>query len=137
MTDPSLALQKLIRTRLAGSAAVTSLVDPHRILDRGARPEGFPCIILGEGQTVYADDFDAYHDRLFVDLHIWIEEPGLAGAKEIAGAVREALRSRPWCMDDHVCRALTIAGARFLRDPDGTHGHGIVSVMAIVQRRAA
>lgn len=54
MSDPSLALQKAVRERLVASAAVTALLPADSIFDRHARPERFPCIVLGEGQVLFA-----------------------------------------------------------------------------------
>jgi hypothetical protein len=133
MTEPSLALQKTIRARLIAAGAVTALVPADAIFDRSARPERYPCIIIGEGYSDYADRFESFHDATVSDLHIWTEEAGLIGAKAIAGAIRAALQDGPWAVDDHLCTNLTVARARFLRDPDGMHAHGVVTIEAILQ----
>ena len=133
MTDPSLALQTTIRNRLIADATVTALVPATSIFDRGSRPEKFPCIILGEGQTAFGDVFDAYYDQAFADLHIWTAESDFETVKAIAGAVRDALKTGPWLVVDHICTSLVLISARYLRDPDGVHSHAVVSVKAILQ----
>jgi Protein of unknown function (DUF3168) len=137
MTEPSLALQKAIRARLIAAPDVIALVSADAIFDRSARPEIYPCINIGDGYSDYADRFESFHDTTFSDLHIWTEEAGTTGAKTIAGAIRKALQDGPWAVDDHLCINLTVARARFLRDPDGEHTHGVVTVETILQEAAS
>jgi hypothetical protein len=136
-TDPSLALQKLLRGRLAAATAVTALVTATSIEDRSGVPETFPCILIGDGFTDHADNYDSFHERTFADIHLWTEELGLARCKAIAAAVRDALRTGPWSVDGHTCVHLTVARSRFLRDPDGSYGHGVLTIEAILQAVAA
>jgi hypothetical protein len=132
-TEPSLALQKLIRGHLSGNAAVTALVPAENIFDRSGTPEIFPCILIGDGYTNHADLIESFHENTFADVHVWTEEPGLAEAKAIAAAVRGALRSGPWAVDGHRCINLRVSRTRFLRDHDGGFAHAIVSIEAILQ----
>lgn len=55
MMEPSLALQKAVRARLVATSAVTTLVPAAHVLDRNNRPEVFPAIIIGEGQTILGE----------------------------------------------------------------------------------
>jgi hypothetical protein len=136
MSEPSLAIQKALRGRLTASAAVTALVPAEAIFDRSGRPERFPCIIIGEATSLYATPYESYHDGVTADLHVWAEEIGLTRAKEIAGAVRAALRGN-WNVDGFRCAYATVTGARFMRDPGGQHSHAVISVSALVQELAA
>lgn len=135
MTEPSLALQKLIYARLIGAPAVTSLVPADNIADLSGLPTVFPSIIIGEGHALYADNRDRFHEQAFCDLHIWTAEPGLEQSKRIAAAVREALWA-PWQFDGFTVHGITVRSARFLRDPDGQHGHGVMSIDAVMQGRS-
>lgn len=130
MSEPSLQLQKALRARLAGSSIVTALVPADNIVDRNERVERFPAIILGDGYSSYAQLYEEHHDRAFADLHVWTVEAGTAGVKEIAGAIRDALRYDRLVVEGFDCRRLAILSARFLRDPDGIHAHGVVSIEA-------
>ncbi len=56
MTAPTLNLQAAIRAALVNDEAVSSVVPAARIYDRHARPDVFPCIVLGDMQEV-GDDF--------------------------------------------------------------------------------
>lgn len=137
MTEPSLALQTAIRARLIGSAGVMALVPADQILDRNARPEGMPSVIIGDGQTIYADDYEDYFDRAYADLHVWAKEPSLEGVKAITGAIRLALPTGVWAITGFSVPNVKVANARFMRDPDNLHSHAVISVEAIMRRVAS
>ena len=128
-----LALQKALRNRLVGTAAVTVLVPAGSILDRHARPAPDPSIIIGEGQAVEGDRIDRRDQRIFMDLHIWKKEPSLEGVKAIAGAIRAAIHSSRFPSENSAhfgdCR---VSSMRYLRDPDGETSHAVVTVEALV-----
>lgn len=130
MTEPSLALQKAIRARLIATPAVTGLVPAANVLDKNNRPEVFPAIIIGEAQIVPGDGLSRTRHVVFATAHIWETEPGLTKAKAIAGAMRIALSASFRAIDGHHVADLHIASTRFVRDPDGLHSHGIVSIEA-------
>lgn len=130
MSEPSLALQKALRARLAGTGALTALVPANAIFDRATRPEAPRCIILGEGYSDFAQPWETFHDHAYADLHVWCVEEGLTVAKSIVGAIRDALRNDPLAVEGFDCRDLQIASSRYLRDPDGLHAHAVVSIVA-------
>lgn len=130
MTEPSLAIQKALRSRFVGASAVTALVAASAIMDRNARPEVFPCILLGEAQTVTGSDLARRRVAVFLDLHVFATETGLTTAKQIAGAIRDALKADWYAIDGWRVADLKIASTRFLRDPDGVHSHSVVTVEA-------
>lgn len=133
MTEPSLALQIAIRSALISSSAVLDLVPADHIVDHSARPEAFPAILIGDGQTMRADlTYSRRHIRVVSDLHVWTVEGGLAVAKEIVGTVEAALRSKP-ALTSHRLVDFRLVGTRFLRDPAGEHGHGVVTVEALLE----
>lgn len=131
-----LALQKLIRSRLTADPIVTALVPADAIFDVSDRPERFPCINIGEGQEQPGDVLARRYFKAFASLHVWTREAGLSGAKTIGEAVREALRVAPntiTSVDGYRVLDLTFGGARFMRDPDGVTGHGVVTIEALVE----
>ena len=136
MTDPSLALQTAVRSRLIADPAVTALVLASNIFDRSRRPEAFPCIALGDGQTVnegitYARSFV----RVFLDLHVWVKSEALADAKAITGPMEHALESNPaWTLDGGTVTDFRISHSRFMRDPGGELQHAVVTAEALIQR---
>lgn len=128
MIEPSLACQQYIATRLKMAPAVTALVPMASIFDRSGRPEVFPCIILGEGQTIDESDNECIvAAEVFIDIDVWTREPGLAVCKTIAGAVMRELRGFH-TQYDGMDLWLTEQSVRFLRDPSGDHGHAVISL---------
>lgn len=135
MSEPSLALQKLIRARLSADAGVTALVPATNILDRNHRPEQFPSIIIGEGQAIFADNVqNSYHDQAFCNVHIWASETGLSAAKAIAGAVKDAIRTGPWSVEGYEAVNVRPVNARYVRDPDsnGQFSHAVMTIEAVL-----
>lgn len=130
MIEPALALQSAIRSRLVAASAVTSLVPATSILDRNSRPEGFPCILLGEGQTVPDDGIARNRHESFLDLHIWTEEAGTVAVKSIAQAIRTSLFDAVWSIPGLHVADMHITSARFMRDPDGLHAHAVIAISA-------
>lgn len=134
----SLAVQKAIRNRLITTAGVTSLVPATSILDRNARPNPDPSIIMGEDQAVDESDIARRNQRIYSTVHIWKKEAGLTGVKAIAGAIRTALHSAKLPLTDGFhfgdCH---VSGERFLRDPDGETAHGVVTVETLAHEVAA
>lgn len=126
-----LALQKAVRARLVATMEVTALVPAANILDRNARPAPDPSIVLGEGQALEGDRIDRSDQRLVLTLHVW-KEPGLTGAKAIAGTIRAALKSVNLTnLTGYHFGDCHVTDTRYLRDPDGETAHAVVTVEAI------
>lgn len=126
------ALQVAIRARLVATSAVTALVPATSILDRNARPAPDPSIILGEGQSVDNGRIDRKTQRVYATLHVWKKEPGLAGAKAIAGAIRTAIHAERPVGIGYQIGDCFVSGTRFMRDPDGETAHGVVTIEALM-----
>jgi hypothetical protein len=133
-----LALQKAIRARLVSLSDITTVVPAANILDVNQRPNPRPSIIIGEGQGIdEGDSLSRNRTRVYLDLHVWVEEKSTAISKRIAGAIRAAINVSKL---DHIsgfhfadCR---VRSARFLRDPDGQTSHAVVTIDALVQEVA-
>jgi Protein of unknown function (DUF3168) len=132
--EPSLAVQATIYKRLNAETLAQNVSVP--VIDKSGRPELFPCVIIGDAQTMFPDYVNDFHTNVSCDLHIWTAEDNLASAKMIASRVREALWKGPWTVEGHRCVNLRIDSARFLRDPDGLHAHAVLTVSAILQELA-
>ncbi len=129
------AVQVGIRSRLVGTAGVTSLVPAANILDRSQRPIVNPSIILGEGHSIEDQDLLARDRwRVVFTLHVWKKEPGLAGARSITWAIRTAIRpSRLELGPEFHCVDCRVSDVRHVRDPDGETAHGIVTIETLVE----
>jgi len=132
-TEPSLAVQKTLRSRLIASSAVTALVTVGNVALDARRPEAMPCIVIGPATVNFMDCFDVFFDEVFCDLHLWTNESGLSSVKEIAGAIRAVIDASVLTIEGFRVVNSKLASARYVRDPDGEHVHGILSVEAIVQ----
>jgi len=132
----SLACQKAQRAMLIADAAVTALVPGDNIIDSSAVLDLFPRINIGDdleqpiGNVPRMDRFASVTST----LHVWTREPGLAGAKTLAGAVRDCLANATWTRGGWQCLSTDFESARFLRDPDGETSHGIVVFTQTLQR---
>jgi hypothetical protein len=129
----SLAFQAWARGHLVADTAVTALLPAANIFDSNGRPEVTPRVALGEDQELPADDVVGRYTRLFATLHVWQQEPGLAGVKAIAGALRVSLRRQRWESGGYRCNDLRFESARFLRDPDGVTAHGVVTFRVLLE----
>lgn len=128
-----LVLQGAVRARLIGDAGVLALVPAANILDRNARPNPRPSIILGEGQSLDENDsISRNRIRVYLDAHVWTEELSTEISKRIVGAIRSALKVRPPLGSGYHLADCRIRQARFLRDPDGETAHAIVTIDALV-----
>lgn len=134
--EPSLAMQGAIYSALVAAPAVTGLVPATSIFDRRIRPELFPCIIVGDANTVLEPvTLARRHVRVFADVHIWTEESGLETVKTIAGNASATLHTRPSIAGFHVAD-WKVTGTRFLRDPGGEFGHAVMSIEALLNEAA-
>ncbi len=132
-TEPSLAFQQAIRERLVTTPAVLALVSADRIIDGAARPENFPCIIIGDGQTVLEGHYPGWRNvTVYCDLHIWALEAGLAAVKTIGNEVWTAIGQTLDVPGYLLTDGVHTTGARYLRDPTEKHGHAILSVKALM-----
>ena len=131
MSEPSLAIQIAIRSALVTAPAVTGMVPAEQIFDGPSRPELFPCVIVGTGQTVVEPiTMTRRHVRVYHDLHFWTDESGLENLKQITGAAHKALAAKPAVADFRLID-WQVTGTRFMRDP-GNVGHAVMTVEALV-----
>jgi len=128
MIEASLDLQKALRARLVASSAVTAIIPATAIVDRNATPALDHSIVIGEGMTGPDEGIARNRHLVVADLHVWRKEPGLAGGKQVVGAIRDALNDGPLILDSHTVADLRIASTRFLRDPGGLHSHAVLSL---------
>jgi hypothetical protein len=126
MSEASLAAQRLAVTAMRSRAALTSLVPTANIMDRNERPEVFPCIVVGEAQTM-ADEADCVvGSEVFLTLHVWTQENTFTNCKTIAGEIRRALYHLSGIQNGFALD-FNFDDSRFLRDPSGIHSHGVVT----------
>lgn len=132
-----LAIQKAIYKRLTTTSEVLSLVPLTNILDRNQLPNVDPLILIGNDQLVEdGSDVRRCIWRVFSTLDIWKVENGLTGSKAISGAIRQAIRNgKPELDTGYHCVDWYVSTTRFLRDPDGEHSHGVLTIESLVLER--
>lgn len=128
----NLAVQKALRAVFVARSALTALVPAANILDRNTRPNPAPSIILGESQEIDGGLATGGSVEIFHTVHIWVEEPSLAGARRIGWEMRQALRAGRVALEGGFVLGGWTSTARYVRDPDGKTSHGILTVAAIV-----
>lgn len=128
----NLALQKALRAVMIGRAELVALVPAASILDRNARPNPSPSIILGETQELDAGLSGGGSVQVFHTVHVWKQEPSLAGVRRIGWEIRQALRAGRVQLESGFHLAGWTSTARYIRDPDGVTSHGIVTVSATI-----
>lgn len=130
----SLDLQTALRARLTGTPAFTAIIPGDNVLDRGGRPERFPCLIIGEGQEIAEDlTLDRQHVRVILDLHAWAREIGIVAVKQAADAIRASVIEWAPTLPAHRVVNLRHTASRYMRDPDGEHSHAIVTIEALLR----
>lgn len=132
MSEASLAAQRLAVTAMRGRPALTALVPAANIFDRNGRPEVFPCIVIGEAQTVGDEADCVFGSEVFLTLHVWTKENSFVACKSIAGEIRRAMRGLEG-EQDNFNLTFEFDDARFLRDPGGELSHGVVTFSAMAE----
>ncbi|TJZ93845.1 DUF3168 domain-containing protein [Paracoccus gahaiensis] len=129
-----LAVQKAIRDRLISYGVITVLVPAAHIFDTNQRPAPMPSIILGESQSVdEGTSLRRAHTRIYHTLHIWAREASLERSKAIGAAVAAAMQLGRLTLPVGLhCADLRVSGQRYLRDPDGEHSHGVVTLEILI-----
>lgn len=134
MISPSLAVQKALRASLIADPTVTALVVADRVVSISGLPEGpFPMVLLGEDQEVAADQVARRYVNVFSTAHIWTDEPGMTMVKEIGSAIFGAVRFGLPAIPGTRFHDVRFEGARYMRDPGGKMGHGVVNVRVLVE----
>ena len=135
MTDQAYHVQKAVYGLLVASAGLTALVPAGNIVDdHGGLPTVFPSIIIGEAQIVdEGQRIDRSVVRVYLTCHLWTREPRLNEVKKVGGAFQAALKGqRPALGGGFHLGDMYVESTRYIRDPKGENGHGVVTINALV-----
>lgn len=132
MSEPSLSAQKLLVDTLRARPGITALVPATNIFDRNTLPEAFPCIIIGEGQTVEDDAECVIGSEVYMTVHVWTTEPGMALCKMIAGEIRRAVKNLSAVVEGIALDAF-FQDANYMRGTTGDNAHGVVTVKFLAE----
>ena len=128
--DPSLALQKAIVAALKADAGVNAII-AGRIYDAVPGGAQKPYVSFGPFQLLpeHGDCLDG--GEAFVTLDAWAAGPETVQVKSLGAAVARALDRAPLTFDDgQRLIEMSVEQTQYMRDPDGTTAHGIITVHA-------
>ncbi len=130
----SVALQKSIRSTLIADTGVLGFIGSDAVLDRSTKPERFPCVVIGEGQTIF--NRIAYGQRVtheYTTIHVWTSGEALIDAKALAGVVAEALAGGVGEVPGFHVVGSTVTNVRAMRDPSNRLVHAVVTFEALIE----
>lgn len=125
MTEPSYALQKAIFAALDGAISAG-------VYDAVPRDAAFPYVVLGDDQTIAAHAECVDGAEVYSTIHIYSRLPGRAQAKQLAGAVVEALDGAELFLGPSLTAETRHHDSRFMTDVDGLTAHGVVTFRSLV-----
>lgn len=131
MPDPSLALQGALVALLKADNAVSAIVGP-RIYDAVPDKPTFPYLVVGDGQVVGDDNECDEASEVFVQIHAWSRAQGWPEVKQLAGAVRSAVRGASFVLPGFNVTLQEFVQALWLRDPDGQSRHAPIEFHFLV-----
>lgn len=129
MADPAYALQYALVQAIKDSTTLKVLIsDPVRVYDRVPVGATYPYLtITGDEQVLDAGNSCGEAWEVFQNVHVWDNAIGMPRAKQIAGAVRDALIGAISITGFRVVEALHQT-TRYLKDPDPLLEHAVVTV---------
>jgi hypothetical protein len=130
MSDPSYDLQVALVAALR--AALASVVG-DRIYDRVPPAAAFPYVSLGPNQVL--PDKAGCIDGVEVSVQIdaWSREVDFGEVKTIGKAIIAALDDQPLAVDGFNVTVFELAGAQYLRDPDGLTRHAAITFRGLLE----
>jgi len=132
MTSPTLELQGAIVTALKAAAGVTALVGV-RVYDMVPADSDFPYVSLGPTDEV-SDDTDCTDGfEITLQIDCWSRKPGFPEVRQIADAVRQALKPE-LTLTDNALFYLQHITTRTFRDPDGLTSHAALTFEAFAEQ---
>jgi hypothetical protein len=138
VSDPSLALQGAMYSRLNANGPVRALVG-NRIYDHVPRDVNgnptatLPYISLGEDQ-VLPDKADCLDGReVLITIHAWDKGPGFPKVKEVSSAIIAALDDDEFPVTGHRLVEFGLSELRHLTEPDGTTKHAVITFRALTE----
>lgn len=127
-----LSLQKAIYEALLAETTITALVG-DRIYEEVEENPQFPYIVIGESQEI--DDSVQCLDasEIFIDLHVWTNEPGYATNKRISTAIRRVLHNADLVLDEERLVLIEHRITRTFPDEDIIIKHGVVTFRSLTE----
>lgn len=132
--DSQWALQQAVLTALTGDAALQALIgNPARVYDAVPPDPTYPYVVIGEGNAADWDTKDSDGMDQVMTIHAWSRYRGLKEAKQIMGAVLDALDQQALAVTGHTLVQLRFEFSDVLMDPDGLTRHGVQRFRALTE----
>lgn len=131
MRDPSLPLQDALIKALRAEGVLPNV--GKRVYDQVQSKPTYPYVSLGDGQVLpdKAECVDGVEVSLQID--VWSRAVGYVEAKQIGGAIIEALDDQPLTVAGFNVTVFELSDAQYMRDPDGQTRHGAITFRALLE----
>jgi hypothetical protein len=116
---------------LQGAVVDAVIAAGYRIYDRINEYPKFPYCSIGPSDITQDDAECIDGSEVNLQLDIWSRDPGFREAKQIGGALRQALH-RLEATRDGLTFQIEHRITRYFRDPDGLTSHGAMSLVALI-----
>ena len=130
----SLALQKAVRTKLAGHAALVALIGGPAIYDDVPQGRREPYVTFGDIATHDWSTKDARGAEHFVTLHVWSRERGRKEAYDIIAEIDAALDGASLVLEGHRLINLATTFWTVMRDAPSELYRGVVRLRAATEQ---
>lgn len=126
--DPSLELQGRVVSILKAAG-----VAGGRIHDRVPENPEYPYVSIGPW-TAASDDADCiFAEEVTGQIDVWSRKPGSVEAKQVARAVKVALRDADMALANNALVLFEHRITRVFRDPDGVTTHAAITFTALIE----
>lgn len=131
---PSVPLQRALFETLTSSQDIENAMGGDvRAYDRVPTNPTFPYLTFADAQLI--DDGNTCNDdafEVFIDVHVWSRDVGQVQAKDIAAAVRTAVKDG-FLVPGWIMTSITVQTIRHFMDQDGLTAHGVVTLRILIQ----
>ena len=132
--DSQWPFQQVIETTLKADSALQAFIGTTaRVFDHVPQSSIYPYVVIGE---TTGEDFDTKTEDGMaqqVMIHTWSRYRGSKEAKQIMGAVVDALDQQALSVTGHTLVLLRFEFSDLFLDPDGLTRHGVQRFRALTQ----
>lgn len=125
-------IQKAIAELLFADTNLSALIGDRLYEEVPDKPQ-FPYVVLGDTQEI--DDSVQCLDgsELFIDLHVWTNEPGYKKCKLISAILKTLLHRADLTLDEERCVLIEHRITRTFQDRTVIIKHGVVTFRALTE----
>ena len=132
--DSQWALQKAVYSALAADAPLQALIGATpRVYDHVPQESMFPYVVIGDATALENDTKTTDGMEQTLTLHTWSRYRGLKEAKQIMGAIVDALDQTSLSVTGHSLTLLRFEFSDTFLDADGLTRHGVQRFRALTQ----